>query len=352
MFLQLLFFSFQLNNFIESEFILPPSNFDEYDAYGSLLVMNEHVAILAQNDQEQFTIILNPFTRHWKKYLLPYNTIEHCLSSLTRFVYNLALGKKQNASQLVFSYIDENWRRDVFLTIVFLTPSDTHCLQIINQITVNMTDLGMRERSHVAMDPFGRRAYAIGIDYIVGVDIETGSKWQIDTALLFDREKNSKSLFFPKASVITEDQSLFIVGQKLNNFQFLPYLFVLDVTPNSNHVLISSTKLSDWNFGSSSVDINRYTTMSICLSEGIEQFLIGIPALDMLIFLSWNRRNISEEPRILRRSISSKRGISYGKSITLFDDRTFAVLAHQLSTLPWSTSQVQVSCQYLLSIED
>lgn len=337
------FLSLKLTNSIENEFILPPTNVNHYDGYGSLLVMNEHLAILAQNDQEYFTIIRHPFTRHWKKCVLPYNIIEHRLSSMTRFVYNIALGKKQNESQLVFSYINENWQRDVFLTIVFLMPTDTGCLQIVNQITVNITDLGMQERSHVAMDPHGKRAYAIGIYHIVCVDIETSSKWQIDTAKLFNNGNNSESLFFPKASVITEDQFLFIVGQKLNNFQFFPYLFVLNITSMSDSLLVSSIKLSDFNFGSSSVDMSRYTTMSICLSEHIEQFLIGIPSLDMLIFLSWNRGNISEEPRILRRSISSKRGISYGKSITLFDDRTFAVLAHQLSTLPWSTSQVQVS---------
>ena len=167
-------------------------NFNHYDAYGSLLVMNEHLAILAQNDQEYFTIIRHPFTRHWKKCLLPYNTIEHRLSSMTRFVYNIALGKKQNESQLVFSYINENWQRDVFLTIVFLMPTDTGCLQ--------------------------KRAYAIGIYHIVCVDIETSSKWQIDTAKLFNNGNNSESLFFPKASVITEDQFLFVFRNILNNF--------------------------------------------------------------------------------------------------------------------------------------
>jgi hypothetical protein len=83
--------------------------------------------------------------------------------------------------------------------------------------------------------------------------------------------------------------------------------------------------------------------MSISLLDEVEQFIIGIPYLDMLLFLSWNHINASKEPVIVRRYSSSQRGILFGKSVALIDNNTFAVLAYALPTLPWSTSQVQVS---------
>jgi hypothetical protein len=326
-----------------AQFIPPPINLDEYDAYGSLLAINEYLAILAQNDQEHFTIITNPFTNQSNKCALPYDTIQHNLSSMTRFVYNVAIGAKQNESQLVFSYIDENWRRDVFLTIVFLESTNTGCVRAANRIAVNITDLKMQEHALVGMDPYGKRAYAMGTYYIVYVEIETAIRWQLDIEKFLDNRNNFGNLFFPKAFVITEDQYIFAVGQRFTNLQFLPYLLVLNFLSPSNITVLSTTKLSEYNFGPSSIDITRSSTMSISLIDHIQQFIIGIPFLDMLVFLLWDNTNASTEPVIVRKYISPQRGTLFGKSVALLDDNTFAVLAHTLSTPPWCSSQVQVS---------
>ena len=335
--------SFFLNKYIRAQFVLPPINLDEYDAYGPLLAINEYLAIIAQNDQEHFTIITDPFTNRSNKCILPYDTIQHSLTSLTRFVYNVAIGAKQNASQLVFSYIDENWRRDVFLTIVSLEFTNTGCVQVVNRTAVNITDLKMQENALIGMDSRGERAYAVGTYYIVCVEIETGVQWQQDTTNLFGSQGNFENLFFPKALVVTEDHYIFAVGQRLTNLQFLPYLLVLNFLSSHNAKLSSATELSKFNFGPSAIDITRRSTMSISLLDQFEQFIIGIPHLDMLLFLTWNPGNAINEPVIVRKHIASQSGISFGKSVTLLDNNTYAVLAHVLPTLPWSTSQVQVS---------
>ncbi len=332
-----------LNECIYGQFVLPPTNLDEYDAYGSLLAINEYLSILAQNDEERFSIITYPFTNRSTNCTLSYNTKENNVSSLTRFVYNVAIGAKQNASQLIFSYIDENWRRDVFLTIVFLNFTTTGCIELVNRTRVNMTDLKMQENGLVGMDPGGKWAYAIGTYYIVCVDVETGVDWQLNTEELLNNETNFGNLFFPKAFVVTEDQYIFLVGQRFTNFQFLPYLLVINFLPSSNITLFSSTELSKFNFGPLSVNITRYSSMSISLLDQIQQFIIGIPHLDMIIILSWDEKNVSKNPLIVQNYISSESGIYFGKSVALLDNNTFAVLAHMLPTLPWSTSQVQVS---------
>jgi hypothetical protein len=332
-----------LNGYIYAQLVLPPNNLDEYDAYGSLLVINENVAIIAQNDQEQFTIITHPFSNRSNKCDLPYYTIEHNLNSTTRFVYNMAIGTEENASQITFSYIYENWKRDVFLTVVFLEFTDTGCVRAVNQTAVNMTDLNMKEHALVGMDPYGKRAYAVGTDYIVCIEVQTDNIWQLKIEELFDNQDNVGNLFFPKALVVNEDHYIFAVGQRFNNLQFIPHLLVLNFQSPPNVTLCSFTNLSTFNFGPSSIDITRYSTMSISLLDEVQQFIIGIPHLDMLIFLSWDRTNISKKPITVRTHVSPQRGIFFGKSVALLDNNTFAVLAHTLPTLPWSTSQVQVS---------
>jgi hypothetical protein len=265
------------------------------------------------------------------------------ITSLTRFVYNVVIGAKQNASQLMFSYIDENWRRDVFLTIVFLETTITGCVRAINRIAINITDLNMQEHALVGMDPYGKRAYAVGTYFIVCVEIETGEQWQLATEQLFNNQSNSGDFFFPKALVVTEDHYIFAVGHRFTNLQFLPYLLVLNFLSRTNITLSSATELSKFNFGPSAIDITRDSTMSISLLDEVEWFIIGIPHLDMILVLSWNRTDVNKEPTIVRKQNSSQRGILFGKSVALLDNNTFAVLALTLPTLPWSTSQVQVS---------
>ncbi|CAF1311465.1 unnamed protein product [Adineta steineri] len=330
------------NGYVDGQFLLPPINLNEYDAYGSLLAMNEYLSILAQNDQEQFTIITNPFSNRSEKCSLPYNVIGQNQTSLIRFVYSVVIGAKQNESQLFFSYINENWRRDVFLTIIFLEPTSAGCVQAVSQVAINITDLQMQEHALVGIDPYGKRAYAVGIYYIVCYEIETGVKWQLNTKQLYGNENSFQIFFFPKALAITEDQIIFMVGQRFTNSQFSPYLFVLNFLSTNSVTLSSSTELAKFNFGPTAIDITRNSIMSIAVSDDVNWFIIGIPYLNMILILSWKRSDANEAPIILQKHISSHKDILFGKSVALLDNNTFVILAHALPTLPWSTSQVQV----------
>ncbi|UJR19521.1 hypothetical protein I4U23_022651 [Adineta vaga] len=331
-------FLFIINRFVHNEFVLPPNNINEYDSYGSLLAINEYLSIFAQNDKEQFTIIRNPFSNESIKCILPYRTIERSLTSLTHFIYNIIIGIKQTEHQLTFSYINENRRRDVFLSIVSLTSISNGCVSISNYISINITDFRMQEHSLVGMDPYGKRAYAIGIYYIICYDIETNYTSIINTEFVHKNE----NYFFPKSLIINENHFLFIVGQRFINIQFLSYLIVLNFTSIDNLTISSLTELSKYNFGSSSIDITRNSMISISLLDHIDLFIIGIPYLNMIMILSWKTFYINNEILILQNYIHPQKGILFGKSLVLLDNKTFAVLAYSLSTLPWSTSQIQI----------
>ena len=325
-----------------TEFIRPPTNLDQYDAYGSLLAINDYIAILAQNEQESFMIMINHFSNDSHSCMLPYDTKQDDLVLLTRFVYSVAVGGKEDANHLRFAYIYENWQRDVFLTVVSLFPTADSCVEMGRRIVHNITDFKMQEQAVVGMDPFGKRAYALGTYFIVCIEIETNIKTHFDTSILINKQKNRGNLFFPKAFVVTENHSILAVGHNLTNLKFLPYLVVWDFLSLDAVCLSSTTELSNFNFGPASVDINRYSVISISFLDELEAFIVGIPHLDMILFLSWNHTNARQPPLITRRFISSQKGISFGKSVALLENNTFAVLAHTQSTPPWSTSQVQV----------
>ena len=325
-----------------TEFIRPPTNLDQYDAYGSLLAINDYIAILAQNDQEQFMVIINPFANDSHSCMLPYDSKQDSLVFLTRFVYSVAIGVKEDANQLRFAYIYENWQRDVFLTTVSLYPTADNCVAMGRRIVHNITDFKMQEQAVVGMDPLGERAYALGAYFVVCIEIETDIKTHFNTSLLINNQKNRGNLFFPKAFVVTENHSILAVGHNLTNLKFLPYLVVWDFLSLDAVSLSSTTELSNFNFGPSSVDITQHSTISISFRDELEVFIVGIPHLDMVLFFSWNHTNARQGPSITRQFVSSQKGISFGKSVALLEDNTFAVLAHAQSTPPWSTSQVQV----------
>src|ERR1700712_5223370 len=79
-----------------------PANLKEYDSYGTLLAMNEHIAILAHNDKLHFTITRNPFKSPAWNCIVNYITIQHSSILYTEFVYSVSIGAKQNSSHLVF----------------------------------------------------------------------------------------------------------------------------------------------------------------------------------------------------------------------------------------------------------
>ncbi|CAF4973593.1 unnamed protein product, partial [Rotaria sp. Silwood1] len=139
--------------------------------------------------------------------------------------------------------------------------------------------------------------------------------------------------------VITDDNRLFIVGQRQVFSEYHPYLYLLDFSDTSIVTCHTSIELSTFNYGHEAINMNRYTFMSISINERSQKVLVGIPSLDMIVFLTYN---VTNYVMISSYHVLNKTGTGYGKSVALLDNHTYAVLAYELPTLPWSTSQIQV----------
>jgi hypothetical protein len=320
----------------------PPKNEHEYDSYGTLLTMNQHMAVFAQNDKKHFIIVKNPHNAELSRECRAlFVTVRHYVGSYTWFIYSITMGTQQNSSQLVFAYIDEDVLRNVFLTVVFLEENSVGCFRILveENIAIQVNVLNMREHAIVAMDPYGTRVYAVGIEDTLIIDLTTRKYWLIDHYDLYGFIFYFLNPFFHKAMVLTEDHRAFIVGQQLVGADYRPYLHVLDfLMPNASR-LLGRIELSKFNFGNEAIDITRYTTISISLNEQSQMLLIGIPHIDTVFLLSYNETMAAV---IVKEHISNTAGIYFGKSVAFLDNNTYAVLAYALPTSPWSTSQIQV----------
>ncbi|CAF3393849.1 unnamed protein product, partial [Rotaria sp. Silwood2] len=266
----------------------PPTNYREYDSYGPLFAVNEHVAIFAQNDKARFILVKQPYNSSsmWNC-TLDYIRIRHPPISTTYFVYSVAIGAKQNSSHLAFTFMDEDFLRRVFLTVVFLEDSSSGCLVQNRSLALDLTEYPVLEDSVVAMDPYGTRAYSIGKFNGSCIDLVTMKTWVFDTRVVYGEWDGDIFQYYPKAITISKDHQIFLVGQlhmaMIN--QFHTYLVVLNFRELKNATKSLHLELSTFNYGIGAADINRVTTMSIALDESSHTILVGIPRIDTVLFL-------------------------------------------------------------------
>jgi hypothetical protein len=325
-------------------FIPPPPLGLEYDGYGTRLAVNDHLAVLAQNDKNRFTVMFGPHnTSQPLKCYLPYPHIEYNSAfQFTRFVYGVAIGAKQNSSHLVFAVLAEDALRDVYLSVITLGKSDKGgCVLKHIQSSDELEDLEFSERAIVGMDPYGTRAYAVGILYTYYIDIALN---------MIDNLHNHENTFIgwlplmAKAIAISEDQRIFIVGQALvNKSLFLPYLCIIQIHSPYTADLLATIQLSSFDFGEASIHMTRYSSMSVGIDDEGKQVIVGIPHQDKIILLRSRPTNLSSLSfEIILSDVSSQGRIMFGKSVAFLDKNTYAVLAMSLATSIWSKSQVQV----------
>ena len=341
-----------LSHSLNSAWILPPTNRGEYDRYGSLLAMNEHVVILAQNDMKHFQIVTDPFLNRSSRCSPRYISVKHGTDSFTDYIYSVTIGSNQERmdNKVHFAYIDEDSHRSIFLTIVYYRVLGTvsSCNDSVTHLDFNITEVSFIERAVIGMDPQGTRIYVVGSHHILVVDPRKRTKQIYDESDMFSARSVEPSSvltkidMFPKAVSVTKDHVLYVVGQYYYNYQLLAYLLVLDLHHQDHNrtQLIGRILLSDFNYGIVAVDISRQSTISLFVDEEEKRMIIGIPYLDTVLLMKLDK---THKPVIIKIHESREKRCSFGKSVVLLPDQTYGVLAYGQPTLPWSTSQVQVS---------
>jgi hypothetical protein len=313
-----------------------------YDAYGTLIASTDHFVVLAQNDDFRYTVSVAPFGM---TYVCNYN-----YTTSNNFVINVAAGRRQNASQLSFVYLQTNSTDGQYQKLGFFTfslESDTNSsIQSCNQMLstedgeheVKVWNRQPSEMLTLQVDPDGKYAYGFLSNAIFIYDIENSSVYDLSWNDIFP------SIYVdPHALDIGQTNDGIAMAILVGYYQFdigktLPVVYLIRLNPPYNMTVVDKYILvsSDQKFvpGRYSSTYQFDYVMSVSIHDSTQQVLVGVPQLSKTYLFSFDNTNLTfiYSFNYPTRSVTwlDKDGIQAG------------LLFSSVTTLPWARSQVQV----------
>ncbi|CAF1234250.1 unnamed protein product [Adineta steineri] len=337
-----MFVSLFLINFFSIINAITYSNTENYDAYGIRLASTDHFVVLAQNDALRYVVSMAPYGNEYQ--------CSYYYNTSNDFVINIAVGRRQNASQLSFVYLLTNSTDGYYQKIGLYTfsrvnngnSSNGSCNQLVNinegTHEVKVWNRPSSEMSTLQVDLYGKYAYG----------------FLSKTIFIYDIYNNFVKDFlwndiFP--SIIVEPHALDI-GETNNGismaimagyYQFdigktLPAVYLIRLNPPYNMTLIDNyTFLSN----NQKYIQQRYTStyqfdyvMSVSIDDRNQQVLVGIPQLSTTYLFSFSSTRL-----ILINTFNYP-----ARSITWLDNDGIQAgfLLSDVSTHPWAQSRIQI----------
>ena len=304
------------------------------DAYGTRFVGNDFFLVYAQNDYLRYQLHFPPFGEDY-----------FCFgeySSDTIFVLNVAIGYRQNVSDLFFVYLrtTETFADQLELGIVRI--NQTGCLEgeardSQNDTVVHRFNESDYEISVLTVDFDGKYAFGFLINFSYIFDIARGNM------LTFQWREILPNItqFFPRdaETSVTSDgvQVVLLVGYFPVDFDStLPAVHLLRFEAPSRLVHLDNvTLIRDLKVpGSFALKYNFNYVMSISIQHQTRQALIALPSYGQTFLIQFNSQRITLLNRIFRRAA---RSVAW-----LREDNQAALVLANTPTPPWALSQVQV----------
>lgn len=308
----------------------------DYDIYGDRLAVNENLLILTANEQNQFVILYSPYSSNSCIAGLPY-------SYPSQYVYTVAIGSNQNVNQSYFTYIAEYLNNDTVppsIQVIFVVQEIRDCGGPADILRIVDLDPAYQRSAIFGMDPSGAVAFVISSTEIIYIEINANISYQTTICA------PNISQFSPRAIVVDDNQTAHISGYacitqlvcflKLITVSFEPLSTVIHcVMPNitieqplSGVLLLSTARTSD---------------LSLSINTELGLLLLGVPHENIVYIYDYSFDSSNLSYTYISSFTSNEKEAGFGKSVAWLDNQTIAVLVYSLSTLPWSTSQVQVS---------
>lgn len=299
-----------------------------------LVATNGGWTVFADNNGEFFTFItVDRHTDIQPNYECQFN-YSHLNNS--RNVIGLTVGSKEDANQVALAYLSKNHSTKApgHLIVAYFQKNDgmnSTCIKLNDLMIIPLHHTGERNGMVITMDPSGIRAYAVAGVTIISVDIPSKTIWSttVPTGI------GIWYAFYNENLVATDDYRLLLVGHSNEKF----YLRIIDMTIPNNVSILVNKQLSE----SRLVD----NSLSISIDDKAELVAIGIPSFDLVLIFSIHFR---EDLILVKEHYSHIKGVGFGQSVTFLSNHTYAVLVYNLSTLPWSLSQVQVSIVNIIEL--
>ncbi|CAF1142632.1 unnamed protein product [Didymodactylos carnosus] len=311
---------------------------NDYDAYGVKLVGNEHSLIFVNNALKFFAIGFGPYSKDTTFCTVPF-------FSATDYVYSIAAGKKQNASQPYFVHIGEDivsGNQNVGVIGYYISLSNNTCTYAY----LNIQNFSYSPSYHqdyyiIGVDPLGLIAYGATSIFSFLYNLNTYEIKIQKQNIVLPPPVSSYPIFIPYAIGMSEHFAV-VAGYafvfELNEYAPVACLIDLDLL-TFNFTLISNVSLiNDVAIPvTSAVTYTLQYDMAVDINEQ-NQILIGIPLFDTVVLLSANTTDL-----IILNTISRYNSyIGLGKSVAWIDNTTVAIIVYSLADSPWSSSTVYV----------
>lgn len=319
---------------------------NDYDAYGTRLASNDHFVVLAQNNAQRFSVAIAPFGMGY--------TCAYPYSKASNFLLNVAVGRKQNSSQLSFVYLRTNtsggsqhlglftFARTVMPPPIGNNISISTCERQLagpyGEREVKVWQRGASEMSTLQVDALGRFAYGFLSKGIFIYDIANESVQDLQWNDTF-----SSASVMPQALDIGETADRIQMAVLVGYVQFdvektLPIVYLIRLNPPYGITVVDSYTINstDQKFvrrREASTYQFKYV-MSVSIHSTTQQVLVGIPHLRKTFLFAFNQTNLQPITSFNRSA----------RSTTWLDDEGVqaGLLLNDVSTLPWAQSRVEV----------
>ncbi|CAF1361317.1 unnamed protein product [Adineta ricciae] len=337
MFLRLIILNVLVTIFIDA---INYSDTHDYDAYGIRVISTEHFVALAQNDALQYQVSMAPFG---PEYVCNYN-----YNSSNEFIINLAVGRRQNASQLSFVYLKTKSTDGYHQTLGVFTfsrvnqSSNDTCDPTI-KISEGSSDVKVwnrepSEMSTLQVDLDGNYAYGFLSKRIFIYDIKNRSVQDLEWKNLFPSLNIE-----PHALDIGETSDGFSIAIVAGYYEVdvqktLSALYLLRLDPPYNMTLMDNYTFSSDNqkyFRSRYTSTYQYNyVMSVSIHDPTQQVLVAIPQLSQTYLFAFN----STALMLINTFNHSARSTAW-----LDEDGILAgFLLGNTPTLPWAQSRLEI----------
>ncbi|UJR29139.1 hypothetical protein I4U23_010353 [Adineta vaga] len=316
------------------------SDTHDYASYGIRMASTDYFVVLAQNDAFQYVVSMTPFG---SEYFCNYT-----YSTSNEFVINVAVGRRQNASQLSFVYLRTNSTDGYYQTLGLFTFSRMNngtlskdiCNQVNNfnesRLDVKVWNRTPSELSLLQVDLNGNYAYGFLSKAIFIYDIQNHFVQDLEWEDMFP----SMSIE-PYALEIGETNDgisiAIVAGYRLLDIrEAVPVVYLIHLNPPYNMTLIDNyTFLSTkQKFLPTNYMYQSDYAMSVSIHDSTQQVLVSVSQLSKTYMFSYN----STALKLIQKFDRSARSITWLDK----DGLQAGFLLHNVPTYPWAQSRIEI----------
>ncbi|CAF3967020.1 unnamed protein product [Rotaria sp. Silwood1] len=331
---------------------------NDYNAYGSKIAMNEHFFVLAQNNQPSPTFFIQFAPYNDTKTLSSAQCSINYLNNNSIFIYTVAIGKKQNQSQIHFFFAGElvNDQSGIFIGMVTYNNSNRTANNTYNTISSScntsftyslhyLYNYGHQEHHIVGIDPQGVRAYGFSNEFILIFDSQnTSSLDSWNGSLTWPHDS-----FIPHAVDISDNFGViagFFHNATNPTAKYSPMIYLMNFNSSNHHPITVDqyqpiATPGTWQNLLINEDADIYSAkydMSVSIDKQ-GNVLVGMQFINRVFFFSVNITNPIRLNYISR--FTNGRSLGNGKSVAWLNNGIAAILINVYSlNYVWLSSQI------------